>query len=107
MEKKLKKLFDFQRFEQNKALEKLIPETENRYAAELSDDDLALVSAAGEPQNIDSMIRRCQNILKQMDLTVDDAQVKMLIGRGGTYLQQWALSKTGGNPKAYTLPRFD
>ena len=48
MEKKLKKLFDFQRFEQNERLEKLIRETESRYAKELSDDDLSLVNAAGE-----------------------------------------------------------
>ena len=51
MEDKLKKLFGFQRFEQNETLEKLIQETESRYAAELSDDDLALVNAAGEPEN--------------------------------------------------------
>ena len=48
MEKKLKKLFDYQRFEQNTKLEKLIQETENRYAKELSEEDLSLVSAAGE-----------------------------------------------------------
>ncbi len=48
MEKKLKKLFDYQRFEKNEKLEKLIRETESRYAGELSDDDLTLVNAAGE-----------------------------------------------------------
>ena len=48
MEKKLKKLFDYQRFEQNAKLEKLIQETESRYAKELSEEDLSLVSAAGE-----------------------------------------------------------
>lgn len=48
MEKKLKKLFDYQRFEKNERLEKLIRETESRYAKELSDDDLSLVNAAGE-----------------------------------------------------------
>ena len=47
-EQKLKKLFDFQRFEKNERLENLIRETESRYAAELSDDDLSLVNAAGE-----------------------------------------------------------
>lgn len=49
MEKKLKILFDYQRFEQNEKLEKLIHETESRYASGLSDDDLFLVNAAGEP----------------------------------------------------------
>lgn len=48
MENKLKKLFDYQRFEQNDKLEKLIHETESRYAKELSEEDLSLVSAAGE-----------------------------------------------------------
>lgn len=47
MENKLKKLFDYQRFEQNEHLAKLIAETETRQAAELSDDDLAFVAAAG------------------------------------------------------------
>ena len=49
METKLKKLFDYQRFEKNPELEKLIAETESRSQSALSDDDLSLVSAAGEP----------------------------------------------------------
>lgn len=48
MEHKLQKMFDYQHFAQNKHLAKLIEETENRYAQELSDDDLGLVTAAGE-----------------------------------------------------------
>ena len=48
MEKKLAKLFEYQRFEKNPKLEKLIAETEGRYAEELSDDMLEMVSAAGE-----------------------------------------------------------
>lgn len=48
MENKLNKLFDYQRFEGNKRLEKLISEAESRYAAQLSDDDLSFVCAAGE-----------------------------------------------------------
>lgn len=48
MEKKLNAMFDYQKFEKNSSLAKLIAETENRYAAELSDDDLGFVNAAGE-----------------------------------------------------------
>lgn len=48
MEKVVKMLFDYQKFEKNSSLEKLIRETENRYAAELNDDDLMMVAAAGE-----------------------------------------------------------
>ena len=48
MENELKKLFDYQRFEKNARLETLIRETEDRYAAELSDEELTIVSAAGE-----------------------------------------------------------
>ena len=55
MENKLKKLFDYQQFEKNEKLEKLIRETESRYAAELSDDDLSLVNAAGEPVTCDAI----------------------------------------------------
>ena len=48
MENKLRKLFEYQRFENNSRLAKIISETENRYSSELSDDDLEFVSAAGE-----------------------------------------------------------
>lgn len=48
MEKKLKSMFEYQRFAQNSRLSKLIAETENRYAHELNDDDLWMVNAAGE-----------------------------------------------------------
>ena len=48
MDKKLKMLFDYQRFEKNQRLEELIRETESRYAKELSEEELSLVSAAGE-----------------------------------------------------------
>ena len=49
MEKKLKKLFDYQKFEKNPRLQKLIGESEARLeAAELSDESLEKVSAAGE-----------------------------------------------------------
>lgn len=48
VENKLKKLFEFQRFEKNAKLEALIAETRERYDAALSDDDLEMVAAAGE-----------------------------------------------------------
>ena len=48
MEKKLESLFEFQKFAGNPELAKLIEETESRYAKALSDDDLALVNAAGD-----------------------------------------------------------
>lgn len=48
MESKLKKLFDYQRFEQNEKLEALIRESEESFVRELSDDELFLVNAAGE-----------------------------------------------------------
>ncbi|MCQ2472252.1 MAG: hypothetical protein MJ147_09485 [Clostridia bacterium] len=48
MENKIKRLFEYQKFEQNGRLAKLIAETEARQTAELSDDELELVAAAGE-----------------------------------------------------------
>lgn len=47
-EQKLKRAFDFQRFEKNAGLEKLISESEKRFAGELSDESLSHVNAAGE-----------------------------------------------------------
>lgn len=48
MENKLRKLFEYQRFEGNSRLAKIIGETESRYGAEISDDDLEFIAAAGE-----------------------------------------------------------
>lgn len=47
-EKTLSALFDYQLFENDPSLQKLIDEVENEYGAEISDDDLSFVSAAGE-----------------------------------------------------------
>ena len=47
MEEKIKVLFDCQRFFQNQRLEDMILDTEPRYH-ELGDDELELVSAAGD-----------------------------------------------------------
>ena len=49
MENKLRAMFDYQRFEPNNRLSKLIEETESKYMSmnQLSDSDLELVSAAG------------------------------------------------------------
>ena len=50
MEKKLKSLFDFQKFEGNDELAKMIAETEGRFKKALSDEELFMVAAAGEPE---------------------------------------------------------
>lgn len=49
-EKTLSALFDYQLFE-NEPYRKLIDEVENEYGAEISEDDLSLVSAAGETES--------------------------------------------------------
>lgn len=49
MDRKLKALFDYQKFMGNIKLERLIVETGNRYSRELRDDEMSIVSAAGEP----------------------------------------------------------
>ena len=49
MEKKLSRLFDFQKFENNPRLSALIQETETRYMRELTDEELYMVTAAGDP----------------------------------------------------------
>ena len=55
MSKTLKRLFDFQKFEGNSALEAMIRDTETRYGLrggmqELSDDDLMFLNAAVVPE---------------------------------------------------------
>lgn len=49
METKLKRLFDYQKFENNSRLAALIADTEARYGDELSEDSLDFVNAAGAP----------------------------------------------------------
>ena len=49
-ERTLKRLFDFQKFEQNQKLAKMINEAEQN-PVELSDEELSLVTAAGEEQS--------------------------------------------------------
>lgn len=50
MEKKIARLFDYQKYAANKDLADIIGDVESRYSldtVELSDDDLSLISAAG------------------------------------------------------------
>ena len=49
MEKKLKHLFDYQKFARNPRLDAMLAEAEDRCAA-VEDDSLELVSAAGDLQ---------------------------------------------------------
>ena len=50
MERKLTKMFDYQKFEKNADLERLIDSVHSRYGIrELSMDDMEMVSAAGVP----------------------------------------------------------
>ncbi|WP_029231816.1 hypothetical protein [Butyrivibrio sp. VCB2006] len=50
MEKKLSRLFDFQKFAENSDLADVIADVDSRYpkAQVLSDDDLGMVAAAGK-----------------------------------------------------------
>ena len=50
MEKILKSLFEFQRFEQNTRLSRLIAQTEDQHFRALDDDALWQVNAAGTPE---------------------------------------------------------
>ena len=47
IEQKLKKLFDFQKFEQNQKLSKMIDDAESEGVL-LTDEELSFVNAAGE-----------------------------------------------------------
>ena len=49
MEKRLKELLDYQKFQRNPRLDAMLSEAEGRYEDGLSDEALELVSAAGEP----------------------------------------------------------
>ncbi len=48
MENKLKVLFDFQHFQNNRCLAQIIAQTQKRCGNILEDDELSFVSAAGD-----------------------------------------------------------
>ncbi len=55
MESKLSRLFDYQKFEPNSKLDKLIKDVESRYSLDdmmMSDDELDMVNAAGTPDAV-------------------------------------------------------
>lgn len=54
MEQKLSNLFDFQRFAASKRLAAVIAGVASRCASALSDEDLEMVSAAGESEPLPS-----------------------------------------------------
>lgn len=74
MEEKLKRLFEYQKFEQNRRIARLIGETEARQIAELSDDDLKFVAAAGDASDIKDEIAKEPGDGKDMGTwrTMDD-----------------------------------
>ena len=49
MEAKLKRLFDYQKFQKHSRLELILSDAEARYEGGLCDDALEFVSAAGDP----------------------------------------------------------
>jgi len=49
---KFSRAFDFQRFQQDDRLASVIDETENHYVSGLAEEDLEMVSAAGEDELI-------------------------------------------------------
>jgi len=48
MEGKLKKIFEYQKFAGNRRLEKMLAEADKRSSKALTDEELSMVSAAGE-----------------------------------------------------------
>ena len=57
MEKKLKSMMDFQKFENDPRLAKLIAETENRWSGRaIEDDDLDMVFAARGQDEVNALL---------------------------------------------------
>ena len=52
MERYLRQLFDYQKFQQNSRLDAMLEKAEGRCAQALTDEDLEWVSAAGTDQNL-------------------------------------------------------
>lgn len=61
MEKVLKALFDYQKFQGNKRLSAMITEAEARYGQALTDDELEFVNAAGEADDFRGRLPRMED----------------------------------------------
>jgi len=75
MEQKLKRLFDYQRFQRNSRLEAMLAEAEGRYADGLTDEALELVSAAGDgPLMLQGIVEGVDHVgaLMVEDLPLED-----------------------------------
>jgi len=75
MEQKLKRLFDYQRFQKNSRLEAMLAEAEGRYADGLTDEALELVSAAGDgPLMLQGIVEGVDHVgaLMVEDLPLED-----------------------------------
>ena len=75
MEQKLKRLFDYQRFQKNSRLEAMLAEAEERYAGGLTDEALELVSAAGDgPLMLQGIVEGVDHVgaLMVEDLPLED-----------------------------------
>ena len=72
--KRLSQAFDFQKFQQNPKLEAITRDVESRYdKAALSDDDLVLVSAAGE---VTVLTMNPEVLLGRHDIPTDNEERK-------------------------------
>lgn len=58
MEQKLRRLFDYQKFQRNPRLTAMIADVEERYDGAIADDALEWVNAAGEPEAMDAGARK-------------------------------------------------
>ena len=104
MKYSLKKLFDFQQFENNEKLASLIEETEKRGGEELPDEFLDVAAAQGSANNVN--IKAIMRILQDMGIYESEEFVQKLIDLGGSTLRDWAKSKSGNNSEANQIPIF-
>lgn len=67
MKKKLKQLFDYQKFENNEKLRGFIAEADCYRAETLTDAQMGVVNAAGDPQETQNEFYGIENEHKELD----------------------------------------
>ena len=83
IEKKLEKLFDYQHFEKNERLEKLIKTAGKSGLRELSDENLSMLNAAGDPHaNTGGFDENEDGWLPKDGVDADDRDIKAWFGFG-------------------------
>ena len=101
MDKKLKKLFEYQKFMKNPHLDEVINGCyEKSYGIEVNDELLFAVGGGESEYDINIIM----NLLHTLNLFPQKEDVELMIAQGGSTLRDWAKQQTNNDSKCNIIP---